>query len=558
MSRFGNRETVAADARAGLTLGVVSVPDGLASGLLAGVNPAYGLYAYLVGTAAGALTTSSVYMTVNSTGAMAVIVADVPILHAGSGSATALFTLSVLTGVVMLVLGLLRLGVLVRFVPNAVLTGFVNAVAVTIVLGQLANLTGYTSDLGNRVTRAIDTVLHPLAWNWAGVAVGLATVAVILLLERTRVGVLALVVAVVGASVAVAVLGLDAVPTLDDVADVPTTLPRPSLPDPALVGELLVPALSLALVGLVQGAGISNSIPNPDGRYPDTSGDFRGQGVASIAAGMLQGTPVGGSMSATALVTAAGARTRLAQIIAAVVMAVLIVAVGPLLGSIAMPALAALLMLVGVRTFKLDNVLSVWRTGPTQATTMAVTFVLTLLIPLQYAVLAGVGLSIVLYVAQQSSRVTLTSWTADEKGRLIEGDVPRTLEPRSVVVLQPYGSLFFAAAPVLEDQLPRTDAATSRSVVVLRLRGKQELGSTFISVVRRYADDLAAHDSRLFLAGVSDNVRRQLDVTRTTALLGEDAVFLATPALHESLEQAVAAAEEWVSSPTGGSPPPVA
>jgi SulP family sulfate permease len=558
MSRFGNRETVAADARAGLTLGVVSVPDGLASGLLAGVNPAYGLYAYLVGTAAGALTTSSVYMTVNSTGAMAVIVADVPILHAGSGSATALFTLSVLTGVVMLVLGLLRLGVLVRFVPNAVLTGFVNAVAVTIVLGQLTNLTGYTSDLGNRVTRAIDTVLHPLAWNWAGVAVGLATVAVILLLERTRVGVLALVVAVVGASVAVAVLGLDAVPTLDDVADVPTTLPRPSLPDPALVGELLVPALSLALVGLVQGAGISNSIPNPDGRYPDTSGDFRGQGVASIAAGMLQGTPVGGSMSATALVTAAGARTRLAQIIAAVVMAVLIVAVGPLLGSIAMPALAALLMLVGVRTFKLDNVLSVWRTGPTQATTMAVTFVLTLLIPLQYAVLAGVGLSIVLYVAQQSSRVTLTSWTADEKGRLIEGDVPRTLEPRSVVVLQPYGSLFFAAAPVLEDQLPRTDAATSRSVVVLRLRGKQELGSTFISVVRRYADDLAAHDSRLFLAGVSDNVRRQLDVTRTTALLGEDAVFLATPALHESLEQAVAAAEEWVSSPTGGSPPPVA
>ncbi len=552
MSRFGSRETVAADARAGLTLGVVSVPDGLASGLLAGVNPAYGLYAYLVGTAAGALTTSSVYMTVNSTGAMAVIVADVPILHGGAGSATALFTLSVLTGVVMLALGLLRLGVLVRFVPNAVLTGFINAVAVSIVLGQVANLTGYTSDVGNRVTRAVDTLVHPFAWNWSGVAVGVATVAVILLLERTRIGPLALVVAVVGASVVVAVLGLDAVATLDDVADVPGTLPRPSLPDLALLGDLLVPALSLALVGLVQGAGVSSSVPNPDGRYPDASGDFRGQGVANIAAGMLQGTPVGGSMSATALVTSAGARTRLAQLIAAVVIAVLIVVVGPLLGSIAMPSLAALLMLVGVRTFKLDNVLSVWRTGPTQATTMSVTFVLTLIIPMQYAVLAGVGLSVVLYVAQQSSRVTLTSWALDERGRMIEEEVPRTVPAQTVLVLQPYGSLFFAAAPVLEDQLPRTAPTTRHSVVILRLRGKQELGSTFISVVRRYAQDLATHDSRLFLAGVSDGVRRQLDVTGTTALLGRDAVHMATPALHESLEIAVSAAEDWMAASSEG------
>jgi SulP family sulfate permease len=557
MRFFGTRETVAADARAGLTLGVVSVPDGLASGLLAGVNPAYGLYAYLVGTAAGALTTSSVYMSVQATGAMSVIVADVPILQGGGDSATALFTLSVLTGVVMLMLGLLKLGVLIRFVPNAVLTGFVNAVAVNIVLGQFSNLTGYTSDLGNRVTRAIDTLLNPFAWNWAGVAVGAAAVLVILLLERTRVGALSLVIAVVGASAVVAILGLTSVATLNDVADVPSTLPRPSLPSLALVGDLLVPALSLALVGLVQGAGISNSIPNPDGRYPDASGDFRGQGVANIASGMFQGMPVGGSMSATALVTAAGSRTRLANVIASVVIAVLIVAVGPLLGSIAMPALAALLMLIGVRTFKLDNIVSVWRTGPTQATTMAVTFALTLLIPLQYAVLAGVGLSVVLYVAQQSSRVTLTSWTADEQGRLIEGEVPRTLPARQVLVLQPYGSLFFAAAPVFEDQLPRTGPDTARSVVILRLRGKQELGSTFISVVRRYSQDLAAHDSRLFLAGVSDTVRRQLDVTRTTALLGADAVFSATPALHESLETAVAAAEEWVHAPTGEAPPPV-
>ena len=546
MGFLGTRDTVASDVRAGVTLGVESIPDGLASGLLAGVNPAYGLYAYLVGTGAGALATSSVFMSVQATGAMSVIVADVPILHSGAQATTALFTLSVLTGVVMLLLGLLRLGTLVRFVPNAVLTGFVNAVAVNIVLGQLSNLTGWSSSAGNRVTRSIDTLLHPGQWSWASVLVGVATVVLILVLERTPVGALGLVVAVVVTSGGTALLGLDGVTTLDDVAQVPSTLPSFSMPDLSLAGSLLVPALSLALVGLVQGAGISNSVPNPDGRYPDPSGDFRGQGVANIAAGLFQGMPVGGSMSATAIVTSAGARSRLANLAAGVVMAVLILVLGSTLGHIAMPALAGLLVLIGVRAFRLDNVLDVWRTGPTQATTMAVTFALTLLIPLQYAVLVGVGLSILLYVFAQSSKVTLTSWTVDEQGRMIEGPVPPELPPHEVVVLQPYGSLFFAAAPVLETQLPQATASSTGSVVILRLRGKQELGSTFIAVVRRYRAQLDAAGSRLYLAGVSDRVRRQLDATRATDELGEDAVFLATPAVHESVQAAVAHAEDWV------------
>lgn len=551
MGYLGSRATIGPDLRAGLTLGVESVPDGLASGLLAGVNPAYGLYGYLVGTAAGALATSSVFMSVQATGAMSVIVADVPLLHGGPQASSALFTLSVLTGAVMLLLGLLRLGTLVRFVPNAVLTGFVNAVAVNIVLGQLSNLTGYSSGYGNRVTRSLDTFLHPLQWSWASVAVGAVTIVLILVLERTPVGSLGLVVAVLVTSGAAALLGLDGVKTLDDVAQVPSSLPTLSVPDLSMLGDLVVPALSLALVGLVQGAGISNSIPNPDGRYPDASGDFRGQGVANIASGLLQGMPVGGSMSATAIVTSAGARSRAANLVAAAVMAVLILLFGPALGYFAMPALAALLMLVGVRSFKRENVISVWRTGPTQATTMAVTFALTLLIPLQYAVLVGVGLSILLYVFSQSSKVTLVCWEVDEHGRFVEEEVPAELGAHDVVVLQPYGSLFFAAAPVLEAQLPRVSAGSTGSVVVLRLRGKQELGSTFIAVVRRYAAELEAVGSRLHLAGVSEGVLRQLDATGTTAVLGDGAVFPATKVVHESLDDAVAAARRFVGDGAG-------
>ncbi len=546
MGRLFARDTVVDDLRAGLTLGVESVPDGLAAGLLAGVNPAYGLYAYMVGTVTGAVATSSVFMCVQATGAMAVIVADVPAVRVGPDADTALFTLSVLTGVVMLTLGLLRLGTLVRFVPNSVLTGFINAVAVNIVLGQLANFTGFSSGGGNRVARAIDTALHPFSWDWATVAIGVLTIALILLLERTPVGSLGLVVAVVVTSGLTATLGLNSVETLSGVATIPSSLPHPVLPSPGLVVGLLVPALSLALVGLVQGAGISNSIPNPDGRYPDASGDFRGQGFANIASGLFQGMPVGGSMSGTALVTTAGARTRLANLFAGATMVALILTLGPVLGHIAIPAVAGLLILIGARSFNLDKVAMVWRTGQTQAATMVITFVLTLVIPLQYAVLVGVGLSIVLYVAQQSNKITITRWVFPVAGGLPEEtSVPRELPGDEVVVLQPYGSLFFAAAPVFESQLPRVSSSSSGSVVVLRLRGKQELGSTFITVVRRYADELAAVDSRLMLAGVSTGVVRQLEATGTRAVLGPHAIFAATPRVIESVQSAVAAAEGW-------------
>ncbi len=544
--QLGSRATVGPDLRAGVVLGVESVPDGLASGLLAGVNPVYGLYAYLVGTIAGAAATSSAYMAVQATSAMAVIISDVPATQSGPQAGHALATLALLTGLVMLGLGLFRLGWLVRFVPNSVLTGFINAVAVNIVLGQLDNLTGYDNQGANRVVRSLDTLLHITSYSWASVAVGVGTVLIILVLERTPVGPLGLVVAVVVTSAVAALLHLDSVQTIGDIADVPRALPTPALPDLALTGTLLVPALSLAFVGLVQGAGISHSVPNPDGEYPDASGDFRGQGVANIAAGLFQAMPVGGSTSATALIRVAGARTRVANLAAGVVMALSVLLFGDVIRYVAMPALAGLLILIGVRTFKPNEVRMVWRTGSTQAAVMSVTFVLTLIIPLQYAVLVGVGLSIVLHVARQSNKITVKRWRFTPGAVLPdEEDPPAVLEPGKVIVLMPYGSLFFAAAPVFEAQLPAVTPDSRGSVVIVRLRGKDELGSTFIKALGRYADALAAVDSRLLLVGVGPRVYDQLAATRTMDHLGPDAVYLARRRLGDSLTAALADAQAW-------------
>ena len=542
--RRPDRREVTKDLTAGTVLGLVSVPDGLAAGLLAGLNPLAGLYGYLVGTVAGALSTSSVFMCVQATGAMAVVISDIPEVRGRPDSGAALATLGVLTGAVMLLLGVLRLGSIVRFVPNAVLTGFVNAVAVNIVLGQLADFTGFRSDAENRVLRLVDTIAHLGSWQWLTVATGVATLVLVLAAERTRLGALGLVVGVLGSSAGVALLGWTQVPLVRDIAQIPQSLPTPQLPSLSLVAPLLVPAVALAFVGLVQGAAISQSVPNPDGRYPDSSGDFRGQGVANIASALLRGMPVGGSMSGTALVTTAGARGRLANLTAGAVMAVVILLLAVLAGYIAMPSLAALLMLVGVRTLSPDRVLMVWRTGATQATVMATTFALTMLIPLQYAVLAGVAISVVLFVANQSAKVTVTRWVFEEGSPLpVEQAPPAVLPGSEVVVLAAYGSLFFASSGVVEAQLPKVTPDSRGSVVVLRLRGKEDLGSTFLTAVLRYHDALDAVDSHLLIAGVGDRVLAQMTRTRALARIGVENVFPATPRVGESLAAALARAE---------------
>ncbi len=549
------RETIREDAVAGLVLGVESVPDGLAGGLLAGVNPVYGLYAYMVGTFTGGLFTSSSFMAVQATGAMAIVVADIGAVHTADDQNQILFTLSIVTGVVMLAAGLFKLGSILRFVSNAVMVGFINAVGVNIILGQLDNFTGYEAEGGNRVVRAFNTLFNLGQAHFGTIVIGLATIVLIVLLERTKLGPLGMVVAIVLTSAAVPLVGWD-VAQLRDIADIPNSLPRPMLPLLSAVPSLIIPALSLAFIGLVQGAGISANFPEESGDYPDASRDFVGQGAANIAVGFFQGMPVGGSMSASSLVKNAGARSRMALLIAAVVMAIVIIVFGSVVGYIAMPALAGLLMTVGYRTVKPADIKSVWKTGTMQATVMSVTFILTMIIPLQNAVLVGVGISMILFVINQSNRVTIKRWLLDDSGNLREVEPPAEVGDSEVVVLQPYGSLFFAAAPVFEELLPDVSDVTQHSVVILRLRGRTALGSTFMDVLRRYAEELSAADSKLVIISGDERVHEQLAVTRVTAVVGSENLYTSDEWVGATLKRAYAESVQWISEAGSGDEDP--
>jgi SulP family sulfate permease len=355
-----------------------------------------------------------------------------------------------------------------------------------------------------------------------------------------------LVVAVAATSAGAHWAGWDSVATLRDLGIVPDSLPTPELPALQLVPALLVPAASLAFVGLVQGAGISANFPNPDGSYPEASKDFVGQGAANVASGLLQGMPVGGSVSASALNKQAGAQSRASLLAAAAVMALVIVALGDLVADVAMPALAGLLMLIGYRTVKPADLQSVWKTGPVQKAVLAVTFGLTLVIALQYAVLVGVGLSVVMHVVRQSNQVTVRRRVTDPEGHWVEVDPPAEIPANEVVVLQPYGSLFFAAAAAFEVTLPAVVQGSRNSVVILRLRGRSDLGSTFMDVLLRYATALTAADCRLKVVSASERIIEQLRVTGITAVIGAENVYATDERVGATLRRAYADALAWV------------
>jgi SulP family sulfate permease len=256
--------------------------------------------------------------------------------------------------------------------------------------------------------------------------------------------------------------------------------------------------------------------------------------------------PVGGSVSASLLNKEAGARSRLSLILSSVVMAVVIVAFGDAVAEVAMPALAGLLMLIGYRAIKPADLQSVWRTGIVQKAVLVVTFVLTMVIPLQYAVLVGVGLSVVLHVVRQSNQVTVRRQVLDGDGQLVETDPPTELAPDDVVILQPYGSLFFAAAPVFEATLPAVVASSRSSVVILRLRGRSDLGTTFMDVLNRYAQSLAEVGSKLVIVSANDRIIEQLRVTGITDLIGEANIYPGDERVGATLRRAHDEAVTWV------------
>jgi SulP family sulfate permease len=536
--------SLGADLTAGITVALVTIPDAMATAILAGVSPINGLYSLMVGMPISALLSSSQFMVVATTGAIGVTVNSV--LHdvAPEQIASALVMLTILVGVFQLFLGIIKAGGLVRYVSNAVLIGFMTGIALNIILGQLGDFTGYYSEYSNKVVKAIDLAFHLGQINVQTTIIGFITIGLILGIGRIkRLSNFAMMLALVGSSALVLLLGWVDVETIKDIATIPSGFPRPVVPDLSLALRLLPGAIAVGIIGLVQASGVSKSVPNPDGNYPEVSRDFIGQGAGNFVAGFFQGIPVGGTMGETAVNVKTGARSRLASLFAAAFVIIIVLIFGAQVENLALPAIAALLIIAGIESIKVEAIRDVWHTGWAPRGILLFTFSLTLVLPVQWAVLLGVLLAMGQYIYQASTDLRLVELVEQPDGTFVEQAAPTRLAANSIVVLQPYGSLFFAGASVLENKLPDPKDAVGATLII-RLRGLPQGGSTLVSVVERYAKKMHGNGAHLVLAELSDRAYEQLEKTETIELLGIDRAYRAEPEFFAATRKAVRDAQQ--------------
>jgi sulfate permease, SulP family len=542
-----NRSTLKTDAVAGLPGAIGSVPDGMAASVLAGVNPIHGLYASFAGPVAGGLTASTKLMLITTTSAAALAAGSALENLSSEERPGALFLLTIIAGAAMIAAGLLRLGRFTRFVSHSVMVGFLSGIAVNIIAGQIPDLTGAEAEGSVAVQKAWDVIIHPRGIDAASVLTGVAAFAIIVLLGRTRIAAFGAVFALAVPTIAVVLSGAD-VAQVEDQGDIPRGIPLPAWPEwSAFSWSLLGGALAVAAIVLVQGVGVAESAPDDDGTRSDANVDFVAQGIGNLGSGFFQGQPVGGSVGQTALNRAAGARTRWASIFSGLWMLLILGLFSGVVGAVAMPTLAALLIFAAAGSLRFGQIATIWRTGLTSQIAIATTFVATLLLPVASAVGLGVILSILLQLNQAALDLKVVELVPDADGRLEEGPAPKRLTSHTVTLIDVYGSLHYAGARTLQHNLP-DPSGTEGPAVVLRMRGRSILGATFFTVLASYAKQLDAVGGRLYVAGLDPKLIAQAQRTGTITDDGPVKLYEVSPVIGESSLHAFHDAQAWVTS----------
>ena len=426
------------------------------------------------------------------------------------------------------------------------MTGFLTGVAANILLGQVPDLTGAPSEGKIALTRALNVLVNPSEINLPSLLAGLAALVIIVALARTRIASISSLVALAVPSVLVYVLSGDSVQVVSDAGAIPSGLPVPGLPDlGALSLNVVVGALAVAGIVLVQGAGVSESAANTDGSLSNPNRDFIAQGAGNVAAGLFRGMPVGGSVGQTALNVASGARSRFASIFSGLWLLVILAFLSGLVGYVAMPTLAAVLMYAAFTSVRRESIEMAVRTGPTSVVALVTTFLATLFLPVAAAVGIGVALSLLLQLNREAMDLRVVELRPLGDGRFEELPAPAALRSHAVTLLDVYGSLYYAGARTLAIRLP-DPTGTERAAAIVRLRGRTALSATGFAILAAYAERLEAQGGRLYLSGIDPSLVEQFRHTRRVDMGGSVHVFAAEPVIGDSSAHAYAEAERWV------------
>ena len=527
IARHYRREDLRADLLAGLTVAVILLPQAIAYALIAELPPQTGLYAAIVASVVGALWGSSDHLHTGPTNAASLLVLSTLLSIAPVGSSeyvAAAGLMAVMVGGIRLLMGLARLGVLVNFVSDSVVIGFTAGAGILISVNQLRHL--LRLDIPDTTSFYMITaeILRQLPeTHWPSLGLGLGTILVIALVRRFRPHWPAALIGMVGAAVVVAALKLDQYGVIV-LGELPRSLPPlASLPllDLELIGKLSTGALAVSAIGLVEAMSIARSIAAQSGQRLDSNQEFVGQGLANIAAGLFSGYPCSGSFTRSAVNYTAGGRTALSSVFSGLWVLGALLLFAPLAVYLPRTALAGVLIVTAYSMVDRHEMRRILHASVGDSAIMLATLLATLLLPLEFAVLAGITVSFVRFIVRTSTPEVYPV-VPDENFRHFVREEGHPACPQ-LGIITVGGPLYFGAVHHVEEAIrANLERHPEQRFLLLRMHLVDHCDVSGIHMLESVLSLYRRRGGDLFIAGVRRPVLERMCLIGFDKILGPE------------------------------------
>ena len=555
--RTYDRAQFSADVTAGVIVGIVALPLAIAFAIASGVAPERGLYTAIVaGFIISALGGSRVQIG-GPTGAFIVIVYGIVQQYGYGGLAIA----TIMAGVMLIVLGVARLGTAIKFIPYPVITGFTSAIALIIFSSQVKDFLGLRMgevpaefvDKWRAFAAAIET-FNPMALLLSVTALG-----IILLWPRVTQRIPGAFVALIVTTAMAHLLDLPVETIGSRFGAIPSGLPTPSIPDinPAQLAGLVGPAFTIALLAAIESLLSAVVADGMIGGRHRSNMELVAQGVANIASPLFGGIPATGAIARTATNVKNGGRTPVAGMVHALTLLVITLFFGRWAALIPMATLAAILVIVAYHMSEWRTFRTELRSPKSDVAVLLTTFFLTVLVDLTVAIEVGIVLAALLFMRRMAevTNVSVITRELDDEGDLYATDtnaVRRRAIPKGVEVYEINGPFFFGAAEQFKDTLGRV--ARKPKVLIIRMRNVPAIDSTGIRALSDVTRRTRKEGTLVLLSDVHAQPLVALGRSDLLDEIGDDNIF---GNLDDALNRARAEVGEAPLPPPPGTTPTV-
>ncbi|MEG6521658.1 SulP family inorganic anion transporter [Desulfotomaculum sp. 1211_IL3151] len=513
---------------AAVTVAVVALPQTMAYAMIAGVHPAYGLYAGIVLTILASSFGSSNQLATGPTNAISLLIAAYMAAYIGQDNFFGnLFLLTFMVGAIQFIMGTFRLGSLVNYVSHAVIVGFTAGAGIIIAMGQLNNLLGVKLPSGHlsSVGKVVACFQNLDKMNYVAFGIGIFTIAVILISKRISKNIPGALLGVVLSVILVMVFDLEKY-GIKVVGEIPQAIPPLSMPNFSLSAavDLSAGAVVIAIIGLVEAVAISKAIASKTLQKIDPNQEFIGQGVANMGGAFFSSIAGSGSFTRSAITFQNGGRTRLTGVLVGFIILIVLIFFAPYARYIPNASLAGVIMVVAYSMIDKKALVKVVKTNRNDAVVLLVTMFTTILAPeLEQAIYAGVALSLILYLKDSGVATvkTLAPVKAND-GRFVEQSING--QSPSIAIFQLEGNLYFGSSADLERKL--SDGYSDSKVFMIRFKGISVIDITALEVVEAFINRAHGDGKRVILTGVSPRILKMLDKMHIVEHIGKENIFM--------------------------------